>query len=1108
MKKGLLILSLLVVYAYATSAWAQTRTVTGTVTDEDNNQSLPGVNVVLKGTSVGTVTDVDGQYQISVPQDGGALVFSFIGLESKEVAIGNRSVVDVALSSDVKQLNEVVVTALGIERESKGLGYSVDNLSAEDVNQAQQTNVINALSGKAAGVFVSSGSGNMAGSSRILIRGANSVTGNNQPLFVVDGIPMDNSNINSIDAARGGGGIDWGSPAQDINPDDVENISILKGPQAAALYGSRASNGVIMITTKKGKNAGAMNISVNTGVSFESVSLIPQLQRRYGGGYGLNKLGYSDGSGYYKVPYDVTDDDGNVTESYQSFDLVPDYAVDESHGPAYSTTAGEYLTELGGTQYADQPLMYRAWNSWDEWDTDNFGKSIPWQAPANDVEDYFDTGVAFNTNIALSGGSEVANYRLSYTNLTSNGYFPNSEFDRNTLNMSGNMKLGPKLSANGILNYVNATAYGRPITGYDDNNVMQKFVQWGQRQLDMGRLREYKNPDGSQRTWNRRSYYDPTPKYSDNPYWTAFENFTEDVRNRFYGTVGLTYDFTEYLHLSGNIRGDNYTWRTEDRVAIGSQAQSSYTEGVRTFQEMNYELMLRFDKQLNQDFGINAFVGTNAMHQLYNRNSTTTDGGLVLPNLYTVENSANTAIPDDYKEEKKINSVFGNIGLSWRDMIFVDGTIRNDWSSTLPEGNNSYLYPSVSGSFVFTELPALSGQSVLSFGKLRGGWAEVGNDTDPYRTLETYTNYAPNFGIPRYSVPNTMANEDLRPERTRSWEIGAVLGFLNDRINLDFTYYDMKTYDLITSISISGASGYLFRNVNAGVMTNKGIELGINGTIIDTDDLEWNVGVNFARNRNKLIELYADVDNYRLVNGPFSVSVNAFKGEPYGQIMGTDYLRDQDGDIVVRQTGAYAGAPMATDAQVPLGTVLPDYNMGISSGVSFKGITLNGLIDIQKGGHYFSTSHMWGTYSGMFDATAEEGYREEGPLFPGVIGDIESTNEDGTVVLNNKRENDINADYLYYGLWHYYGPAALNVFEADYVKLRELKLAYLLPSGLTGPFKNVEVSLWGRNLFIWGLDNPNFDPETVVTNSGNIQGIEGAALPSTRTYGLNIQFNL
>ncbi|BDC98264.1 SusC/RagA family TonB-linked outer membrane protein [Persicobacter psychrovividus] len=1043
------------------TVFAQGRVVTGTVTAEENGDPVPGVNVLIKGQGTGTVTDIDGKYSINVDQPKAVLVFTFIGLATEEIVVGSQSTINMTMTADIKQLTEVVVTALGITREKASLGYAVQEVGSKDLTAGQSVNAMAGLSGKVAGVQISGGTGNMGGSQRVLIRGANSVTGNNQPLYVIDGVPIDNSDFNSTNAARGAGGYDYGGMANDINPEDIESMNVLKGPSAAALYGSRAANGVIMITTKKGTRKQGIGVSVNSSVTFEKVNRIQKLQRSYGGGLG-----------------DFTEQDGN---------LIPLYRMDESWGPKY-----------------DGQMNVVHWDGIDDANGYKVIETREWKAPDNDVVDFFETGVALSNSVALNGANDKGRFRLSYTNLTSNGYMPNSELKKNSFNFSGDYKLHKRLTANSNVSFVRTEALGRPGTGYDGGNVMQQFGQWGQRQLDMKRLSNYKNADGSQRTWNRIAFDNPNPQYSDNPYWTRYENYQNDERDRLFGNFGLNYEVIDGLNVSGKVYYDGYTFRAYERTAVGSQAQSYFGETVRVRSEMNFEGMANYTKQINDDFNLSAMLGVNKRVENYRRNTMETSGGLVLPGLYSVDNSVDAPVVSAFSSNKIVTSVFGNVSLGYKSMLYLDATARNDWSSTLPEANNSYFYPSVTGSFVVSELPSIQDISGINFLKARVGWAKVGNDTDPYQLREVYTNID-NSG-PDYSIPNTYLEPNLKPESTYSWEVGLEGSFLDNRLTFDVTYYDMKTVDQIVSAAVSGSTGYYYQKMNAGEMTNKGIEFVLGGDIVRSDNgFNWNASVNFARNRNKLVKLDDEekLKNYRIANAPFLVSVNAKVGEAYGAIMGTDFIYDDQGRKVVDATGRYL---QTREAQV-LGTVMPDFNLGFRNAFSYKGFDASVLIDVQQGGSYWSTSNMWGMYSGMIEATTVNGMREDGLVLPNTVTGTVTYDEEGNYTVTDVKENETNISAYRYGTDHYSRADAQNIFDASYMKLREVTIGYSLPKSLIGPFQKVRVGAFGRNLAIWGLDNENFDPETAVTSSGNIQGIEGGALPSTATFGFNVSAN-
>lgn len=1094
---------------------AQGVQIKGKVTSSEDGSALPGASVVVKGTSVASVTDADGNFSITAPAEATTLVFNFIGMKTQEVEIAGQTTLNIVLEPDVVGLEEVVVTALGISKEKKALGYAVQDVKGDDINQARETNIVNALSGRVAGVQVTGATGNMGGSSRITVRGAHSVTGNNSPLFVVDGVPFDNSDYNTANTARGAGGYDYGNMAQDINPNDIESMSVLKGPQAAALYGSRASNGVIVITTKKGKmqKNKALGITFNSSVSWEQIAILPKYQNQYGGGYSLTPLGYNDNTGYYKTSY--TDEDGNT---YSSFDLIPDYAIDESWGPAYSTKAGEYLKgnydiDLTGPQ-ANEPLMYRAWNSWDSWDKDNFGKSIQWKTPDKDIRDFFETGITYTNSIDMTGGNDISSFRVSYTNMDLKGYMPNSTLKRNSVSLNGNSKLGRVVNIFGTVNFTNNEAKGRPSTGYDDNNIMQKFNQWGQRSTDMGQQKAYKNPDGTQRTWNRSSWDDPTPAYSDNPYWTRYENYQSDTRNRVFGNVGFSINIFEWLKFQTKAMADYYNLREMERVAIGSQAQSKYAETTREFFELNTEYLFLFDKKFGDDFSLNGTFGGNRMSQEYNRNNGITKGGLLIPNFYNLSNSASPAATGDYSREKAINSVLGNITLGYQSMVYIDFAARNDWSSTLPKESNSYFYPAITGSFIFTEISGLNELPALSYGKLRAGWAQVGNDTDPYRTLSNYVSaidddlYPYTFnGLGLYSISETLNNSKLKPEITSSIEFGAELKFFENRLGIDFTYFTNTTKDQILPVQISPASGYRYKVINAGEMKNNGIELLINATPLKIGDFQWDITLNYSKIENEVVSLAEGVDNYRLANAPFAVSVNAKVGEPYGVILGTDYIVDNNGNKVVNTDGLHIPSEVKS-----LGSVMPDWTGSINNTFRYKGFDIGALIDIRQGGKFFSTTYMWGIYSGILEETAEGGIRENGKVVEGVYGDYDPITKTITYLDKDGNpsatpvQNTTNVDAETWAVNHYDGPNSQNVFDASYVKLREIRLGYTIPSRFTGFIQNVRLSAFGRNLATWGTSIEHVDPEN-TTSSGNVQGLEGGALPSLRTFGVSLNCN-
>ncbi len=1029
----------LLVVLMAQLTFAQERAVSGIVSD-NTGMPLPGVSVLVKGTKTGTQTDFDGKYAIKASPSQ-VLIFTYIGMKTQEV-IASSSSVNIKLKDDSVELEGVVVTALGIKRDKKSLSYAAQDLKGSVLNEGGTNNAVSALSGNVAGLSVTSPS-TMGGSTRVVIRGVGSVTGENRPLIVIDGIPLDNGNYNTTETQRGGGGRDYGDASADINPDDIESVTVLKGGPAAALYGSRAGNGAILYTTKSGKKgSGKSEITFNSGVTFESAYIMPKLQKEYGGG--------SAGS----LPTQVING--------KTYNIV-DYKTDESWGPKF-----------------DASIKYLPWNAFDPEFADDYLKERSWTASKNDVDSFFRTGITRNNALSFTRANEDSGVRFSYANQKTEGIVPNSTLTKNTFSLNANAKLSDKLKVEGSITYVQTRGFNRPEVGYGDNGLAQKFFQWGQRQLDFNDLKDYKLANGQQRSWNRTAWDNGTPKYSDNPYWIINENTSTDTRNRFYGNGKLTYNFTKELYAVGNVYGDTYSFNIAERVAIGSQATSSFVTSTRNLTDFNYEGRLHFDKKFGE-FSLNAFAGANRRNYNFSRLTGQTVGGLVLPNIYNLSNSSSPAQSTNLEEQMRTNSVYGFLSLGYKDMLFLEVTDRNDWFSTVYKPVN---YASVTGSFIFSEL---TDASWLNYGKIRGGWAQAGNSTSAYQLASYAVTSTPFQGDPRYSQPGTLNNPFIVPELKTTKEVGLELSMFNRRVGIDVTYYDATTTDLITPVQVDPSTGYNFTLVNAGKMQNKGIESTVTVNPVRTEDFKWDVTWNFAKNNNKLIELIDGVNELTIGTAPFQARLLAITGQAYGQIYGTDFTYDDKGNKVVDADGFYVAS-----AQKSLGTITPEYNMGIRNAFKYKNFNFGFLIDIQKGGSYFSTSHMWGSYTGMLEHTAANGIRENGII-------VDAVYEDGT-------PNTSKISGKEWSQQHYGGVDALNVFDASYIKLREVTFGYSMPKKYVGPFTDVRFSLFARNLFTWGIDYKGMDPEMASYGSGNTQGLEGGSLPSTRTYGMNLEF--
>ncbi|WP_345157110.1 SusC/RagA family TonB-linked outer membrane protein [Pontibacter saemangeumensis] len=1048
---------------------AQSRTVTGTVTDQATGQGLPGVAVIVKGTTVGATTGVSGEYSINVPDASSTLEFRFIGYTTVERPVGNASNIDVTLATDAEQLSEVVVTALGIAREEKSIGYSSQTVSGEELNQVRETNIVNSLSGRVAGVQVGTNSGAMGGSARVTMRGVSSISGNNNALFVVDGVPIENSNTNSTDQQRGAGGYDYGSAIQDINPNDIAEVTVLKGAAATSLYGSRGANGVIVITTKKGNTKGGLGVTYTLGLTLDKVSVLPKYQNKYGGGYELSKIYKDENPEAFPEGRDGAYNDNDGKGSY---DLIPDYDVDESWGPAF------------------EGQLYRPYWSWDqELGNPNFGELARWEAKPDNIRDFFETGTTLTNSVAVDGSNEKGSFRLSYSNLDQSSILPNSELTRHNISFNGAYNLSEKLNVSASANYITHEAVGRPGTGYDGSNVLQQFTQWGQRQLDTDRAKNYMLPDGTQLTWNRTAWDNPAPKYSNNPYWVRYRNYQSDSRDRIFGNVNANYKLTDYLSADVRVSTDTYSETQEERIAPGSQEISDYTLYKIDFMENNIQGLLNFNKDLSESFSLNAFVGGNRMTRKRDIFSGSTVDGLS-SEVYNLGASIGRPDITDIKTEKQINSVFASASLGFQDQVFLDLSARNDWSSTLPEGENSYFYPAASLSYVFTEL---IDAPWLNMAKVRAAVAQVGNDTDPYNTILTYQLRQPFGSDSRVSVPNTLPNAELKPEISTEYEFGTEWRVFDDRLGLNATYYNRITENQIIPLSLSAATGYTFRYINAGEVENKGFEVNLYGTPVKTSDFSWDINVNWAKNQNKIIELTEDQNTMVITNAPFAVRLEAREGESFGSIIGYDFRYNDAGEKIVLENGTYARSA----EQGVIGSILPDFTGGVTNSFRYKGLTLSALIDFQKGGDFFSTTQMWGRYSGMLEETAEGNIREEGIVAPGVL-------EDGT-----PNTNAIDAETYFYANGGY-RVHAVDIVDASYVYLREASLGYSLPTSLTGktPFNSVRLAFVGRNLWLIDSNSKHVDPSNITNSITNVQGIEGGALPSVRSYGFTLTLGL
>jgi TonB-linked SusC/RagA family outer membrane protein len=1052
-------------------SFAQQKIITGTVSDSSG--SLPGVSVLIKGTEKGTETDFNGKYTIQA-NTGDVLSFSYIGYKTIDKSITTSNTLNVSMEQDANLLDEIIITGLGISKKEKAIGYAVQKVSGKKINEAKEVNIVNSLQGRVAGVQIQGSASTLGGSSRITIRGSNSFLGNNQPLFVVDGVPINNSSYSDSDqqSGFGGGSYDYGNSASEIDPSSVASMSVLKGAAATAIYGSRGANGVILITTKKGKKTKGVGVSFDTSVTFDEVRNLIPIQSTYGGG-----STYPTASGFNEFTQDGT--------AY----LAPNYAKDGSWGPRF-----------------DPSVLVRHWDSWDP-GAANYKETRPWAAPENSYESFFDTGITLMNTIAFTGNNEKGGYRVSYSNLDQKGVMPQGRLARNTITVNSNYNLSDKLKSNISLSYINTEANNRNVTGYANANPLQGFTQWWQSQLDVDRLKNQQTTtEGNQYTWNTKGIttnddgvfqsYDPTINYFDNPSWVRNNHLQNDVKNRLFGNANLTYELNENFTIATQFGTDLFQFSIVEGIPLGSVDGSRYEETERRFQETNMEARLQYNKEISEDFVVNGFIGVNRMRQSSKRLTAETIGGLVSNGFFNINNSADSPLVDTFELQRGINSLFGAATVAWKDMLFLDMSARNDVSSTLPEENNSYFYPAASLSFAISELESVKESGIINFAKVRASIAQAGSDADSYRLLDVYTPNAPNFGDnPMYAVPNSQQNPNLVNELTTEVEFGFLVKLFGNRLTLDAAYYDRTTADQIFNVPVSSTTGYTSRLLNAGEMRNYGFEFELNATPIQTADFRWDIGLNLTKINNEVVELLKDESGESIVNSipqgsTWAADVRIEEGLPYMALFGQDHIYDTNGNKVVGADGVYE----FTDERVYLGSAIADWTGGFNTSFNYKNFTLSALFDFQIGGILHSTSLQWSKYSGMHPETVayngESDTRANGMILPGVTADG-ATN---TVAIDPQT--------YYQTKWRV---AAPNTYNAGYLKFRDVRLNYALGQSTLAktPFTSLNLSLFGRNLAILSSDVPYIDPQ-VITGSGNIQGLENAHVPATRSFGINL----
>lgn len=1031
--RKLLLISFVLVLALLQQAYAQSRTVTGTVTDQATGLGLPGVAVIVKGTTVGTTTGANGAYNINVPANGNTLVFRFIGYQTVERPIGNSSVLNVDLGVDSKQLQEVVVTAQGIERDVRSLGYATQAVSGDAIAQRSEPNVMNTLQGRVTGVNITSSSGAPGASTNINIRGITSFNGSNQPLIVVDGIIFSNDVDNSQNTLFGS---QPSSRISDINPESIESINILKGPAASVLYGSRASAGVIIITTKSGKGMqGKTEVTFNSSVNWQKAAFLPEFQNEYGQGTQNNY-------------------ENNSTLSW---------------GPRFGTAGMETVT-----------------TTW--------GATVPYQAYPNNIEDFYQTGQLIQNSLNIAGGDQNNNFAASLSSTLQDGIVRNSDFNRHSVQVGGNSKLKNGIKVGGTATYVKTSQ-----TNTTMGNGGSAFGQITRipRSYDLIGM-PYKDETG------QSIYFLPGQNH---PLWSLENEFFTSNVDRVFGNLSVGYDITDWLNVSYRVTADTYTDTRNQTLRIGAARapQGRINEDLRFRSELNGDLLINAKKENIFTEGLNAnlLLGQN-LNQRTSKATGVSAASLTIPGFDNVSNGS--VFTDSYstRTERRLIGHYGQLSLDYKSYMFLELSARVDQSSTLPEANNAYFYPSVAVSFVPTE--AFNIQSdVLSYAKVRGNVARVGRDADPYllQSVFAQSSFGNNLAsvsfplsvggasVPGFQIGSRIGSMNLKPEFVTSYEAGLNLGFFRNRLSVDFTYFHTKSTDQIFNVAVSSASGYDTRTTNIGEMQNKGIELQLAGTPIRTGDFSWDVLVNFTRIRNKVISIAPGVENSTITGNSFiGIAPSIAEGHPYGVIISTANARNDDGQLLINPaTGGFAPGVAGEVIANPQ----KDYIAGITNTLRYKGFALSALFDINKGGQIYSFSQVDMFSRGQLAVTAVD--RDQPRILPGVIA-----NPDGTFSPNNIQ---VSAQTYWSSLGGLASEAA--VFDATAYRLRDMSLAYSLPKSTLEktPFGGITVGVSARNLFLYAPGFPS-DPEINTQGAGNIQGLDLNGIPTTKNYGINL----
>ncbi len=1066
-------------------AFAQGRVVTGKVTDESGN-ALSGVTVIVKGTAVGTYTKLDGTFSLRLPPNARTLVFRRVGMKTKEVNIGDKDYFSVALEEDKLLTEEVVVTAIGLEREKKSIGYAYEEVTGNIVSEAKVTNIVNSITGKVAGVQVTNSTGVPGASAYIQIRGQNSFLGGNQPLFIVDGIPIDNSMVYSGNPDNGSNnllsGVAYSNRAIDLNPDDIASVTVLKGPAATALYGIRAANGAIVITTKKGTASVSdrINVTFSATTSLEEVNKLPEMQMKFS--QGLNGKFVQPGSN------EPRSWGANIDTLY--WDLESTNRFNK-----YGNLVGKYLVDS-----VNNPSRFKK------------------VEPYDNLKNFFITGMTNTQNLSMAGGTDFGSFYLSLSNSKSSGIVPLTSFNRQTIRFNGEARISSKLKAAGNVNYTYSGGR-RAQQGSNISGVMLGLLRTpitfdnsnGYGKEAYNHPDAYMFPDGAQRTYRGGGGYD-------NPYWTVVKNPFFDNVDRFIGNIQLNYFFNQYIDLMYRIGADIYFDKRKQEFAINSRtvpAGQIFNHEIYS-NDLTSDLILSFNYNITDDLVGKLMVGNN-LYQSIGSSLYTQGDGLIVPNFYHISNTTSQLVRESRGKLRRLG-FYGDLTLDYQEWLYFNGSIRNDMSTTLPKDNNSFWYGQGSFSIVFTSLlKDVFEKSFLNFGKLRFNYAIVGKDAPMYATTTPFIQAAYGDGYTNgVSFPfnnqvgfvsgDVLGNDKLRPEKTTSWEVGMNLAFLDNLFSLDLTYYNSVSKDQIFSVPIARSTGYYATVFNAGKISNKGFEAVLNITPLNTADWRWDVNLNFSTNKNMVDELYEGIDNIFL-GGFAGSSVRIVAGKPYGSIFGFGWLRDpKTGEIVINDdpnSEEYGFPILDVNNEKDFGSFNPDFLLGFRNSISWKGLALSFLIDVRQGGKIWNGTRSALYYFGTHIETENRDYEK---VFSGVKGHFDENGE-----LQTSGKNDIpvriNQKWLAFGNANgFFGSNTEDFVEdASWVRLRELSLSYTLPKSVVGytPFSNVVLTFTGRNLWL-STKYKGVDPETNLMGAYSAQGLDYFNMPGVRSYNFTI----